>query len=87
MIYLIDQKVSLVLYLLGNLFENIGSGKHLSAEEVHEKLVKSSSKVSLATIYRTLRLLVQMGLLHELELSEVDTDMNCLVTIHRTIII
>ena len=53
-----------------NLFENIGSGKHLSAEEVHEKLVKSSSKVSLATIYRTLRLLVQMGLLHELELSE-----------------
>ena len=53
-----------------NLFENIGSGKHLSAEEVHEKLVKSSSKVSLATIYRTLRLLVEMGLLHELELSE-----------------
>ena len=53
-----------------NLFENIGSGKHLSAEEVHEKLVKSSSKVSLATIYRTLRLLVQMGPLHELELSE-----------------
>ena len=32
--------------------------------------LKSSSKVSLATIYRTLRLLVQMGLLHELELSE-----------------
>ncbi|MDC3168024.1 transcriptional repressor [Prochlorococcus sp. AH-716-D22] len=53
-----------------NLFENIGTGKHLSAEEVHEKLIKSSSKVSLATIYRTLRLLVQMGLLHELELSE-----------------
>ena len=53
-----------------NLFENIGSGKHLSAEEVHEKLVKSSSKVSLATIYRTLRLLVQMGFLHERELSE-----------------
>ena len=53
-----------------NLFENIGSGKHLSAEEVHEKLVKTSSKVSLATIYRTLRLLVEMGLLHELELSE-----------------
>ena len=53
-----------------NLFETIGAGNHLSAEEVHEKLVKSSSKVSLATIYRTLKLLVQMGLLHELELSE-----------------
>ena len=32
-----------------NLFETIGAGNHLSAEEVHEKLVKSSSKVSLAT--------------------------------------
>ena len=53
-----------------NLFENIGAGNHLSAEEVHEKLVQSSSKVSLATIYRTLKLLVQMGLLHELELNE-----------------
>ena len=53
-----------------NLFENIGAGKHLSAEEVHEKLAQSSSKVSLATIYRTLRLLVEMGLLHELEFSE-----------------
>ena len=53
-----------------NLFENIGPGKHLSAEEVHAKLVASNSKVSLATVYRTLRLLVQMGYLHERELSE-----------------
>ena len=53
-----------------NLFENIGPGKHLSVEEVHSQLIASNSKVSLATIYRTLRLLVQMGLLHERELSE-----------------
>ena len=53
-----------------NLFETIGAGIHLSADEVHEKLIQSSSKVSLATIYRTLKLLVQMALLHELELSE-----------------
>jgi len=53
-----------------NLFENIGSGNHLSAEEVHGELMALNSKVSLATVYRTLRLLVQMGFLHELELSE-----------------
>lgn len=53
-----------------NLFENIGAGNHLSAEEVHAELLASKAKVSLATIYRTLRLLVQMGFLHELELSE-----------------
>ncbi len=53
-----------------DLFEGIGSGIHLSAEEVHQQLVQSNSRVSLATIYRTLRLLVRMGFLHELELSE-----------------
>ena len=53
-----------------NLFENVGSGNHLSAEQVHSELLATNSKVSLATIYRTLRLLVKMGFLHELELSE-----------------
>ena len=53
-----------------DLFEKNGSGMHLSAEDVHHQLLKANSRVSLATIYRTLRLLVEMGLLHELELSE-----------------
>ena len=53
-----------------DLFENIGAGMHLSAEDVHHQLVEAKSRVSLATIYRTLRLLVEMGFLHELELSE-----------------
>jgi len=52
------------------LFEHIGPGIHLSAEEVHAKLAKSNDRISLATIYRTLRLLVQMGFLNELELRE-----------------
>ncbi len=52
------------------LFQAIGAGIHLSAEDVHHKLIDAKTKVSLATIYRTLNLLVQMGLLHELELSE-----------------
>jgi len=53
-----------------SLFEEIGSGIHLSAEEVHSKLTSSGEKVSLATIYRTLRLLVKMTFLNELDLSE-----------------
>ena len=53
-----------------DLFDRVGSGIHLSAEEVHAQLLKSKARVSLATIYRTLRLLVQMGFLNELELSE-----------------
>ena len=53
-----------------SLFEEIGSGIHLSAEEVHAKLTNSGERVSLATIYRTLRLLVKMTFLNELDLSE-----------------
>ncbi len=53
-----------------DLFQRIGSGNHLSAEEVHGHLIQDNTRVSLATVYRTLRLFVGMGFLHELELSE-----------------
>ncbi len=52
------------------LFERIGEGSHLSAEEVHQRLLKGEEKVSLATVYRTLRLLSSMQLLQELELPD-----------------
>ena len=52
------------------LFERIGEGSHLSAEEVDQRLLRSEERVSLATVYRTLRLLSSMGLLQELELPE-----------------
>ena len=52
------------------LFERIGEGSHLSAEEVHQRLIRGEERVSLATVYRTLRLLSSMGLLQELELPE-----------------
>jgi Fur family ferric uptake transcriptional regulator len=52
------------------LFEQSGAGSHLSAEEVHQRLLAQQEKVSLATVYRTLRLLSSMGLLQELELPE-----------------
>ena len=52
------------------LFERIGEGNHLSAEEVHQRLLRGEERVSLATVYRTLRLLSSMELLRELELAE-----------------
>jgi len=52
------------------LFERLEEGRHLSAEEAHQKLRVRGEQVSLATVYRTLRLLSGMGLLKELELAE-----------------
>lgn len=52
------------------LFEEIGAGSHLSAEDVHQRLRGGEGGVSLATVYRTLRLLSSMELLQELELPD-----------------
>jgi Fur family ferric uptake transcriptional regulator len=52
------------------LFERLEEGRHLSAEEAHQKLRARGEQVSLATVYRTLRLLSGMGLLKELEVAE-----------------
>ena len=65
------------------LFEQVGSGRHLSAEDVHQRLLDAESRVSLATVYRTLRLLVEMGFLQELELSEAGRRFELASSDHR----
>lgn len=51
-------------------FQNLPKGEHLSAEELHELLQKQGEKVSLSTIYRSVKLMAKMGILRELELAE-----------------
>ena len=65
------------------LFEHRGSGCHLSAEDVHQQLAQLELKVSLATVYRTLRLLADMGFLQELELTEGGRRFELAVADHR----
>ena len=52
------------------IFRELPHGNHLSAEELHAKLGELGSNVSLATAYRTLKLLSSLGLLRELDFSE-----------------
>jgi Fur family ferric uptake transcriptional regulator len=52
------------------IFRNLPHGNHLSAEELHKDLVAAGSHVSLATTYRTLKLLSSLGLLRELDFAE-----------------
>jgi|GEM_PF-316823 len=52
------------------IFREQPHGEHLSAEELHAKLVGKGSNVSLATAYRTLKLLSSIGLLRELDFAE-----------------
>lgn len=52
------------------LFQEIGEGRHLSAEDVHQRLRSGDGRVSLATVYRSLRLLSALDLLQELELPD-----------------
>jgi Fur family ferric uptake transcriptional regulator len=52
------------------IFREQPHGTHLSAEELYSNLVEKGSNVSLATTYRTLKLLSTLGLLRELDFAE-----------------
>jgi Fur family ferric uptake transcriptional regulator len=52
------------------IFREQPEGTHLSAEELYGILHERSSNVSLATTYRTLKLLSTLGLLRELDFAE-----------------
>lgn len=46
------------------------SNEHLDAEEIHRRARGQGARLSLATVYRTLKVLGEMGLLHELHFDE-----------------
>ncbi len=52
------------------IFRELPHGTHLSADELYCKLNEQGSPVSLATTYRTLKLLSSLGLLRELDFAE-----------------
>jgi Fur family ferric uptake transcriptional regulator len=51
-------------------FQTLPRGEHLSAEDLHDRLEKQKSNISLSTIYRTVKIMARMGILRELELAE-----------------
>lgn len=53
-----------------DLFESTYEGGHLTAEEIHRQLAKQGEKISYSTIYRTLHVMVELGLIQEVELAE-----------------
>ncbi len=55
--------------LIIKIFQDSGD-KHLSAEDVFEVLKSKNEQISLATTYRTLRMLVEMNILRELDFAE-----------------
>lgn len=48
-------------------------GEHLSAEEIHEAVKAEGVEVNLSSVYRNLNLLVTLGLVHRVDLSESHT--------------
>ncbi|MGF1458618.1 MAG: Fur family transcriptional regulator [Leptolyngbyaceae cyanobacterium] len=53
-----------------NVLKEVPEGEHMSAEEVHQQLTAMGENIGVSTIYRALHLLVDLGLLRELTLSE-----------------
>lgn len=53
-----------------HVFQELPDGTHLSAEELYDRLKLEQSGISLATTYRTVKLLAGIGLLRELDFAE-----------------
>jgi Fur family transcriptional regulator, ferric uptake regulator len=53
-----------------DIFFQLPTGEHLSADELQNHLQGESSEISLATSYRTLKLLASLGVLRELDFAE-----------------
>jgi Fur family transcriptional regulator, ferric uptake regulator len=53
-----------------DIFYNLPDGQHLSAEDLQRLLQQKGADISLATSYRTLKLLASVGVLRELDFAE-----------------
>ena len=53
-----------------DIFYDLPAGKHLSAEDVYQLLRDEQTDISLATSYRTLKLLASVDVLREVDFSE-----------------
>ncbi|MEM0950619.1 MAG: Fur family transcriptional regulator [Cyanobacteria bacterium P01_H01_bin.74] len=53
-----------------DIFYTLPEGEHISTEELHALLQKEGADISLATAYRTLKLLASLGVLRELDFAE-----------------
>ena len=53
-----------------DIFYELPEGEQLSAEELQKLLIQANSDISLATSYRTLKLLASLGVLRELDFAE-----------------
>lgn len=49
------------------MFQELPPGEHLSVEDLHYCLEDQGKKVSLSTVYRTVKLMVRIGVLRENE--------------------
>ena len=58
------------------------SDEHLDAEAIHRQAQNRGARISLSTVYRTLKVLAQMGLLRELHFDEEHHHFECALGEH-----
>ncbi len=59
-----------------------GNSAHPTAEEVYQRVKRRLPRISLATVYRTLKLLAQEGLIREIAAGDGPTRYDCQIQTH-----
>jgi len=63
--YKMTSQRKLILKIIMN-----NEGKHLSAEEIYAKVKEANPGIGLATVYRTLELFSELGVIHQLNFDD-----------------
>ncbi|MBD2468767.1 transcriptional repressor [Nostoc sp. FACHB-145] len=63
-------KYTLQRDMILQVFQDLPKGQHLSPEELYQILTEDGKAVSLSTVYRSLKVLVMLGLLREVALAK-----------------
>jgi Fur family peroxide stress response transcriptional regulator len=64
----------------------LSSKAHPTADQIHKEIIRKFSTISLATVYQTLHLLTDMGLLQELGFSDRSSRYDANITPHINIV-
>ena len=63
--------------------EEYGSKDHPDVDELHKRVTKIDDKISIATVYRTVKLFEEAGILikHDLKLEKLDMKLTMIIII------
>lgn len=64
----------------------LSSKEHPTVEQIHSKILKKNPTISLNTIYQTMNMLINLGLVHEMRFNGISSRFDPNTSVHANVI-